>query len=906
MKQHFNIFFFIYFFAFTFSGYAQEKILWSTVDEVGVSDKLLKRKSLISKYKTFKLDVKGLKSKLYNISRNASTSSKIVEFPDAEGNMLRYSIKETSILHPDLAMKFPTIKSYAGQGVDNKSSTIHFTLNSLGMYAMVLIPGKGTHYIDPYTEDRKKYIVYLKKDVSRSSTFECLTKSVSADKTIIGSSKNANDLKLRTFRLALATTEEYSNFHVDAAGVGVGSSRNDSIVAVLSAVTVTMTRVNGIYERDMALTMQLMPNNDQLIFLETDPGEDPYSNDDGSLMLTENQTTIDNIIGTANYDIGHVFSTGGGGIAYLRSPCGGSKAGGVTGQTSPVGDTFDIDYVAHEMGHQYGANHTFNGDASNCGGGNRNDPTAVEPGSGSTIMAYAGICAPQNVQSNSDAYFHYISIQEMFDNITTGNSQCAVQTNFSTNLNVPMVNAGNDYTIPRSTPFILKGEGFDADGDMMTYCWEQIDNEVSGIQIPPSTTQTVGAVFRSVAPTESANRYMPALPTVISGSIASTWEVVPDVSRSMSFELTIRDNVINEGQTASDNMTVTVNDAAGPFIVTSQNTKGISWEAASTETITWDVAGTDANNINVSNVNVLLSLDGGLTFPVVLASNTPNDGTEEIIVPNSIMPNVRVMVEAIDNIFYAINSEPFSIGSFETTCTTYDTTDIPKSIPDNNSTGVTSTINILDDFSITDVNVSIDISHTWIRDLQIYLKAPDGTEVLIYDRSCSGGTVGRVNINAIFDDAASSTVCDAANPAISGITKPDNILSAFNSLSSLGDWTLKVVDNAAVDTGTLNNWSIELCQTNPTASVDDFSFNEFLVFPNPFNDSITISLNTNTSDAIIVRLYDLSGRLLTNKKFTNMTAAFKEEFYFGNLASGVYILNIQQGQSKASKRLIKY
>ncbi len=906
MKLHYYIFFLACFLVFNFDGFAQEKILWSTIDKEDISDNLLERKSIVTNYKTFKLDVEGLKSQLNSISDKLSYKSKVVEFPDAEGNLLKFNVKETSILHPELALKFPTIKSYVGQGIDDKSSTIHFTLNSLGLYAMILSPDKGTMYIDPLTENRKVYMTYLKKDTDTNKNFNCLTKSEPVNKTTKSSSKNANDLKLRTFRLALATTEEYSNFHVDAAGIGIGSTRNDSINAVMSAITVTMTRVNAVFEKDVALTMQLVANNDQLIFLETDPGNDPYNNGDGSSMLAKNQTTIDNIIGTANYDIGHVFSTGGGGVAFLGSPCTASKAGGVTGQAAPVGDTFDIDYVAHEMGHQYGANHTFNGTASNCGGGNRNNNTAVEPGSGSTIMAYAGICSPQNVQGNSDAYFHVISIQEMFDNITTGNSQCAVQTNFIINLNTPIADAGNDYTIPKSTPFILKGNGFDADGNQITYCWEQINNEVSGISIPPSSTQTGGAVFRSFSPILDPDRSMPALSTIISGSTSSTWEVIPSVSRTMDFSLMVRDNVIGEGQTVSDEMIVTINDAAGPFIVTSQNTTGVSWTMNNTETITWDVAGTDGNDINVSNVNILLSIDGGLTFPIVLASNTDNDGQEDITVPNSIAPNVRVMIEAVDNIFYAVNSEPFSIGSFETTCTIYNSADIPKQIPDNNSSGITSIINVTDDFVITDVNVNIDISHPWIRDLQIYLKAPDGTEVLIYDRSCGSGNVGKVNINAIFDDAAATSICDNANPAISGTTKSDNLLSTFNNVSSQGDWILKVVDNADQDAGTLNNWSVELCQTSPTASIDDFSFNKFLIYPNPFKDSFTISLNANTSDDVIITLYDISGRTVINKKFLNPNTSFKEELNFNSLAAGVYILNVRKGIAKASKKVVKY
>jgi len=892
---------------FSFYGFSQEKLTWSKIEKTTITDKLLERNTSFERFETFLLDYNNIKNQLSEVSKKIADKegSRILEFPDFNGNLKKFKIQQTSVLHPDLAKKFPTIKTYAGQGVDDKSSTIHFTLNSLGLYAMILSPDKGTFYIDPYTENRKVYMVYRKKDVSSDRIFECLTESEPITKTSKRIEKNANQLKLRTFRLAMATTEEYSNYHVNAAGIGAGSSRNDSINAVLSAITVTMTRVNAIYERDVALTMQLVANNDQLIFLETDPGDDPYSNNDGIAMLTQNQTTIDNIIGTANYDIGHVFSTGGGGVAVLNSPCTTSKAKGVTGSFAPVGDPFDIDFVSHEMGHQYGAHHTFNGTTGNCSG-NRNNNTAVEPGSGSTIMAYAGICTPQNVQNNSDAYFHGISILEMYDNITIGASQCGMQTNFITNMNAPIADAGFDYVVPKSTPLVLKGQGTDADGDELIYCWEQIDNEVTLIDIPPSPTQVEGAVFRSLSPTKITNRYLPALPTVISGNVSSTWEVLPDLSRDLNFNLTIRDNVPGEGQTDSDTMKVTVNDAAGPFIVTSQNVMGISWTEGGNETITWDVAGTDSNGINVSQVNILLSLDGGLTFPIILASNTSNDGAELITVPNSSAPNVRVMVAAVDNIFYAVNSENFSIGSFETTCSVYDSIDVPKSIPDSNTSGITSVINILDDFAVTDVNISIDLTHTWLWDLQIFLIAPGGAEVLVYDRSCGSSGEQRQNINAIFDDEAAEVVCDNVIPAISGITKSHNLLSAFNGLSTFGDWTLKVVDNAPADVGILNNWSIELCETQQTVSIDDFSFEEFKIYPNPFNDIFTISLKPLTSEDLYITLYDIRGIIIIRKKFRNLNTMFKEELNFNNLATGVYILNVQQGPAKIAKKMIKY
>ena len=264
--------------------------------------------------------------------------------------------------------------------------------------------------------------------------------------------ENANDGMLRTFRLAIATTGEYSQYHLSRQGISDQATDAEKKVAVLSAITATMTIVNAIFERDVALTMKLVESNDQVIFL--DPDTDGMTNDDGSVLIDESQSIIDAIIGNANYDIGHTFSTQGGGLAQLNSPCiSNSKAKGVTGINNPIGDSYAIDYVVHEMGHQFGAHHTFNSAAGNCGDGNRNDATAVEPGSGSTIMAYAGLCAPENVQSKSDSYFHLVSIKEIWGNIKLGNSDCAQLT--STGNNPPVLETVPDYTIPISTPFVL-------------------------------------------------------------------------------------------------------------------------------------------------------------------------------------------------------------------------------------------------------------------------------------------------------------------------------------------------------------------------------------------------------------------------------------------------------------------
>lgn len=887
-------------------GFSQEKQLWSKVDAIESSEELLEAKIKIKERQLFDLEIDELKNKL-RFSSKSNMASKVVELPDAAGNLIAFEVSETAILHPELAKKFPTIKSYRGKGVNDNSLNIYFTLNKLGLHAMILSPDKGTMFIDPYTKNRKKYRAYYKKDAITNNGFICSVvegKIANIKKGFL--KKASNDLKLRTFRLAIATTEEYSTFHVNAAGLGAGSSRNDSVNAVLSAISVTMSRVNPIFERDIALTMQLVANNDQIVYLETDPGTDPYTNNNGSAMLIQNQNNIDNVIGAANYDIGHVFSTGGGGVANRASVCGSNKAKGVTGSSLPVGDSFDVDYVAHEMGHQFGANHTFNGTAGNCGNGNRNNATAVEPGSGSTLMGYAGICGPQqNIQSNSDSYFNIVSIEEIVNNITNGSSQCATVSNFTFNLNQPIANAGNNFTIPKSTPFVLKGQGSDVDGDVLTYCWEQIDNEVNGIQIPPSTTQTQGAVFRSFAPTLDANRYIPNMQSLAMGG-SSTWEVLPSVARTMDFSLTVRDNVVGEGQTITDNTTITVTDAAGPFLVTSQNTTGIAWTENDSEIITWDVAGTTANGIDESNVNILLSLDGGLTFPTVLALNTPNDGIESIIVPNTPSPNVRIMVQASSNIFFAINGENISIGSFETTCTTFQSTDVPKAIPDGNSAGVISNINVPNNFFVTDVNVSLDITHPWLTDLQIYLKAPNGTEVLIYDRSCGPSGDRRENINAIYDDEATIIVCNNSIPAVSGTTKPDNFLSSLNNLSSLGNWELKVVDNLHDDVGTINNWSIELCQTNQTVGVDEFGFKTFSVFPNPSRGQVHLKLDAPNADDVMVKLYDISGREAYSITYPTTDIYFNKPLDLKRLAKGVYFLKVTKGKAFGVKKIILY
>ena len=442
---------------------------------------------------------------------------------------------------------------------------------------------------------------------------------------------------LHTYRLAVATTGEYTQFH--------GGSVSSSLGAVVTAVN----RINEIYERELSVNFTLVGNNDQLIF--TNGSTDPYSNNDGFDMLSENTSTINSIIGSSNYDIGHVFSTGGGGIAQLRAPCGSYKAEGVTGSGSPINDAFWVDYVAHEIGHQMGANHTFNGTAGSCSG-NRSSSSAYEPGSASTIMGYAGICGSDNIAYNSDDYFHARSQAEVAS--FTGGSGSSCGTHNSTGNQIPVVSAGGDFTIPQQTPFALTGSATDSNGDSLTYNWEQYD---LGASSAPGVDNGSGPIFRSFPALTSGVRTLPLLSSLINNTSPPLGSVLPSTSRVLDFRLTVRDG---RGGVANDDTRIQVTANAGPFVITSPNS-ALHWTGGTLQQVLWNVADTDQFPINCANVDILFSADNGLTFSNTLLSTAPNDGSASVLVPNADVSQARIKVACSDNIFFDISDTSLTV-----------------------------------------------------------------------------------------------------------------------------------------------------------------------------------------------------------------------------------------------------
>ncbi len=657
--------------------------------------------------------------------------------------------------------------------------------------------------------------------------------------------RGADDGKLRTYRLACTVNGEYSQKCLN----GTETSDAQRISKVLANLNTNVTRANTVYEKDFSVRLVLVSNNDQIIYLNA--ATDPWTS--SSQWNSKTQTTIDNVIGSSNYDIGHLLagvaaaSGNNGNAGCIGCVCkAGQKGSAFTAHTDATGDPLVIDYWTHEMGHQFGANHTFTFQTESAGAN-------MEPGSGSTIMGYAGITGSTDVQPHSDPYFHAKSIEQVTDYIKSTSGNCAVQTN--TGNNVPTANAGADYTIPKSTPFVLTGSATDANGDALTFCWEQYDNYASGANTFPSATSTKGPVFRSFNPTTSSSRTFPSLSTILAGNLTNTWEALPSVARTLNFRMTVRDNRAGGGQNANDNMLVTVSSTTGPFSVSAPNT-AVTWSQGSTQTVSWNLGGSNGSPVNCANVKISLSTDGGSNFSTVLLASTPNDGSQSITVPSISSTQCRIKVEAVGNIFFDISNVNFTISSGGATC------NAPTGLSSSSIT--TSGATVLWSAVSGATNYTLEYKTTAASSWTTAASATTATSQAISGLSASTTYDWRVKTNCSSSSSAYSSAQFTTSSVSGGCTtanEPNESLAAAATVAT------NTNISGAINTGTDKDW---------------------YKFTLSATSNLTITLSTLPADYDII-FYNSAG---TEIKRSELGSTSTETISNTNTAAGTYYLQI--------------
>lgn len=909
MKKTLLLFFSLFALNVTFS---QTDKAWSTYKGQNIIiSKTAERESFPVDFTLMELDLNSLRQVALTapIRSIENRSNVIISIPNSDGKIERYRIHEASNFDDELQAQFPEIRSYVGQGIDDKYAVLRMSLDPRGIQTMVLRAGKPAEFMEPYSQDGKIYAVYSSSRKRGKLPFTCstpeqvLTNDLATPEVTARSSSGS----LLTFRLALSCNGEYANHF--------GASSAADVALVLAQFNATMTRVNGVFERDFAIHMNIVASTTNVIFY--DPASDPYTtmaNWNTQLQQTLNTTltgpSTSLAANNAAYDVGHMFGESGGGgsagcigcvcVNGIASGTGATKGRGITSPADgvPMGDTFDIDYVAHELGHQFGANHTFSN-------GNEGYGVNKEVGGGVTIMGYAGITS-YNTHMNSIDIFHSASIAQVQANMV--GKTCPTSTPITHS--APVVNAGADYTIPLSTPFKLTGSATDAGGGSLTYAWEQNDDGGANTNAASvaSPTKTEGPNFACYPASANSFRYFPTFSSVLNGStttagVGVTMEALSSVARTLNFRLTVRDNVVGQGQTNFDDVVVTV---ANKTALTVTMAAGTSYPVGSTQTVVWTGATGATGHSTIAggaNVDILFSSDNGVTWTTLL-SGTPNDGTQSVTLPAGVAaPYCRFMVKASANIFFNI-SQPFSVGySLQTICNTYSNNTV-QNIPDGPSPffstagpTLTSVINIPVSQTITDVNVNVNVTHEWIRDLVSRVVHPDGTVVILGNRICND----QDGYNITFNDGSPAISCTA--PITSGTFNPNQPLSGLNSKTTNGNWSLTMNDYFQGDIGTLNSWSVEVCYIQATLTSENFGLENFTLYPNPNNGSFNIQFNSNTGNEIKINVHDVRGREIFAKSYNN-NGLFNESLELNNVQSGVYLVTVQDGARKEVKKIV--
>jgi hypothetical protein len=562
-----------------------------------------------------------------------------LRIPLPNGEVYVFRFDDTQLLQSAGTVE---IRNLSGRSVEDPDCVANIVLTTRSVAAQVF-SSQGTYYLNTKAESDGKLVFAVASQSSRAEVgYECLTSAepVSRPKNLLAAQSVGFANVLRTFRLAPAATAEFTAYH--------GSKE----AAVLEVVT-AMSRASAIFQRELGISFELVPGFDGMVY--TDPETDPYTtNDPSEQLIHEAQHSFDQVIGTENYDVGIVLIRGTYGLTYFNSVCDPAlKGSSCIGLPEPAGDAFHVNLVTHELGHQFGARHTFNSPNGLCTE-RRDGWTSFEPGAGSTIMSYASLpCEEDSFQPFHDAYFHSENIEQILEFVNSGYASCA-QTSPRTNTG-PWVNAGPEYFIPARTPFALTASGYDYEGDTIYFNWEQRD--LGPAQALSETDDGLGPLFRSIPPSTNATRIFPRLDLVLAGMDAPE-ERLPTTNRTMQFRAMARDSQNNGGVGWADTQ-LQVIDTGAPFRVTSHNQTATLTNSFE---LTWDVAGTTNAPISATNVVITLSTNGGATFDLVLASSVANDGVQEIELPHlTIRTNLRIKVQAIGNIFFDINDADLSV-----------------------------------------------------------------------------------------------------------------------------------------------------------------------------------------------------------------------------------------------------
>ncbi len=858
------------------SSFAQNKTNWwrqmndNALTQTGKN--VFERNYQPDAYKVFQLDEINMAYFLNHTPSIKKTkvaeSGSIITVPVSDGTMESFRVVEFSVMSDELQAKYPDIRAYTGEGITHPGSVIRFDMTPLGFHAMIISPDRKTIYINPVDREQKYYIVFDRDHLSKQkSVFDC-SMEAAIDQPFQANAvanKNADDAKLRTYRLALCVTGEFSQASLN----GMGGTDAQKKAHVLADLTTDLVRANGIYETDFGIHMEFVTNETDIIYL--DPATDPWSG--VNTWNNKTQQTCDNVIGNANYDIGHLIAhvnstnSNNGNAGCIGCVCKtGSKGSGFSAHTDVTGDPLVVDYWTHEMGHQYGANHTF--DFSN-----ENTIAQVEPGSGSTIMGYAGITGATDLQPHSDPYFNAISIQQITDYIKTGQGACGVVTN--TGDHTPTANAGANYTIPKSTPFALTGSATDADGsDVLSYCWEQIDRFISGSSNKyPNATVTTGPVFRSYLPTSSVTRVFPKLSSILDGTNTNKWEVLPGVNRTLNFRFTVRDNHANGGNNNSDDAVITVTSTAGPFKVTQPNTN-VSWTGNTAQTITWDVASTNTGSVNCSNVKISLSTDGGQTFPTVLTASTPNDGSETLTMPNVTSSNCRIKIEAVGNIFFDISNTNFTLTAGGAQCPgIYDQT-----VHSRYGTAVAIPFD-------TDIDGTLETGTS--KDFYSFTITNGGTISLSLD-----------NLAADFD----LFLYDASKTLIARSRKRGTLAEAINTTVSTGLYYVKVKPYNGASSTQCYTLNVALGSASKFAQPISEESMDMRAYPNPVHDMLTLHI-PKFAPTDMLTIYDMNGKVMVAQKITQSNMIINVQKF----VKGMYFVKITEadGDEAYSAKFLK-